>query len=299
MGMSHIKTILVLLFILFTSIGFCSAKLVFNGTPAAENAYLCTFAIQKNISRKMEIRGAKEPPQQILRTDFTLTGKLEIRENSPRGLLFQFTVDSFQWFENGVQNTAVQFRRAKIQTGIDNWGTLRLCRLEDDALSTARVIPPSLKDALLELGRSLRTDAAGFLGENTEKAPGAHWLADDRLIQTIVKYRNLSGFQQKDWDSKVLYYGQEKYFDSAVDRVDLNLFTNSIPGYVCRLDILYRFPVEKADTNPPLDYRFNMFESVDKVMPENNPLFSGTKFTEFLTLSVRRSLIPVKQPENK
>ena len=38
-------------------------NLIFSGSPAAGKNFLCTFTVKKNFNRKMEIRGAENPPQ--------------------------------------------------------------------------------------------------------------------------------------------------------------------------------------------------------------------------------------------
>ena len=37
-------------------------NLIFSGSPAAGKNFLCTFTVKKSFNRKMEIRGAENPP---------------------------------------------------------------------------------------------------------------------------------------------------------------------------------------------------------------------------------------------
>ena len=81
---------MILSFFLLTTGMLQAESLVFSGTPAAGREFLCTFSVKENISRKMEIRGAKEPPVQVAATDFVLTGLLKIRQNDKKAFIFQF-----------------------------------------------------------------------------------------------------------------------------------------------------------------------------------------------------------------
>lgn len=282
---------------LFATGSFLQAEdLVFSGTPAAGKEFLCTFSLKENISRKMEIRGAKEPPVQLHTTDFVLTGLLKIRENNSKVFLFQFVPDSFIWQDNGKLKQEKSFQKIAIDVAMDAAGTLRLCRIAPDQHPGADTqnIPAALQSALVQLGRSLRTNANRILGPDVSKKEGDFWTVDDHLITALSKNRSIAVMNKKDWDSKVLYTRKEKFFDLLTNRIDINLFTNQIPGYDCRINMTYLFPVDDAKNTGAVSYVLDWMECVDKIMPEQNPIFSGTKIVEIKTMTIRRDLMPVK-----
>lgn len=282
---------------LFATGSFLQAEdLVFSGTPAAGKEFLCTFSLKENISRKMEIRGAKEPPVQLHTTDFVLTGLLKIRENNSKVFLFQFVPDSFIWQDNGKLKQEKSFQKIAIDVAMDAAGILRLCRISPDQHPGADTqnIPAALQSALVQLGRSLRTNANRILGPDVSKKEGDFWTVDDRLITALSKNRSIAVMNKKDWDSKVLYTRKEKFFDLLTNRIDINLFTNQIPGYDCRINMTYLFPVDDAKNTGAVSYVLDWMECVDKIMPEQNPIFSGTKIIEIKTMTIRRDLMPVK-----
>ena len=286
-----------LFFLCFFAVGLLQAEnLIFSGTPATGKEFLCSFSFKENISRKMEIRGAEEPPVQLKTTDFVLTGLLKIRENNQKALLFQFIPDSFTWQDQGILKQETSIRKIGIEVALDAAGTLRLCRIAPDQHPEAatNTLSIALQNALLQLGRSLRTNANAVLGPDTVKKTGEFWTVDHRLISALAKSRTIPTIDKKDWDSKVLFTRQEKFFDVFTNRIDVNLFTNQIPGYDCRINMTYLFPVEDAKHTGAVSYILDWMECVDKIMPERNPVFSGTKIIEIKTLTVHRDLIPVK-----
>lgn len=282
------------LFLCFCTVfSAAAAELDFSGTPAAGQTFLCRFTVKRTMMRKMEIKGAKEQPQQMLLDDYSLNGRLLIRENSSRGIIFQFVLDDFQWIEAGERKTAGTLVRAKIDIGLDAQGALKLCRIVPDGMILAQEVPPALQKAFIQLGRSLKSSAAGILGPNVSKQVGDHWKADQKLVDTIAANRRLKAYRLQDWDSKILFTGTETFLDIPVNRIDLNLFTSSIPGYDCRINMIYRFPIKNAASIGAVDYQLDWLECVDKIMPEDNPIFSGTKFVEVMQLNIQRSLIPL------
>ena len=268
--------------------------LVFSGTPAAGSNFLCTFALKKNINRKMEIRGAENPPQQVLADEFYLSGKLQITEKNDRALLFQFAVDSFSWLEEGKKQTLNGTKT--VDFAMDIKGNLRMCRYsaESDPAQAKTPVPHALQNALLQLGRSLLTGANDVLGPDSSRNVGDFWTASDQLINTLAKNRNISPVNKNEWDSKVLFTRQDTFFQTPVNRIDFNLITNRIPGYDCRINMTYLFPVDSPETTGALSYVLDWMECVDKIMPENNPVFSGTKIVEVMTMTIRRDLIPIQ-----
>ncbi len=288
-----IKKVFLILLLLFCGLALRAESLVFSGTPAAGKSFLCTFAVKRNVSRKMEIRGAENPPQQVQTVEFYLAGKLQIREKNSRACLFQFAIDSFSWQENGKKQTIKGPQI--IDVAIDAKGDLRLCRHAADA-SPAQVnqpVPPALQNALLQLGRSLITKANDVLGPDSNRNIGDFWTANDQLIKTLAKNRKIASVNMKEWDSKVLFTRKDLFFQTPVNRIDFNLITNRIPGYDCRINITYLFPVDSPETTGALSYVLDWMECVDKIMPDNNPVFSGTKIVEVMTMSVQRDLIPI------
>ena len=286
-----------LFFLYFLAAGLVQAEdLVFSGTPAAGKEFLCSFSFKEKTSRKMEIRGAAEPPVQLQTIDFSLTGLLKIRENNQKALLFQFIPDSFTWQDQGVLKQETAVRKVGIDVALDATGTLRLCRIAPDQHPDAATdrVPVALQNALLQLGRSLRTNATTVLGPDTVKKTGEFWTVDNRLIAALAKSRAIPTIDKKDWDSKVLFTRQEKFFDVFTNRIDVNLITNQIPGYDCRINMTYLFPVDDAKNTGAVSYVLDWMECVDKIMPERNPVFSGTKIIEIKTMTIRRDLMPVK-----
>lgn len=267
-------------------------NLIFSGSPAAGKNFLCTFTVKKSFNRKMEIRGAENPPQQTVTSEFYLTGKIQVRENNARAFLFQFAVDSFSWFENNKKRT---LDGAKvIDFAMDKKGELRLCRYAADSNPAAKQpIPPALQNALLQLGRSLLTNTGDILGPDASKNVGEFWAANDLLVNTLAENRKIFPVNRKDWDSKVLFTRKDQFFQIPVNRIDFNLITNRIPGYDCRINMTFLFPVDSPETSGALSYTLDWMECVDKIMPENNPVFAGTKIVEVMTMSVQRDLIPI------
>lgn len=268
-------------------------NLIFSGSPAAGKNFLCTFTVKKSFNRKMEIRGAENPPQQTVTSEFYLTGKIQVRENNARAFLFQFAVDSFSWLENNEKRT---LDGAKvIDFAMDKKGELRLCRYAADSNPAAKQpIPPALQNALLQLGRSLLTNTGDILGPDASKNVGEFWAANDLLVNTLAENRKIFPVNRKDWDSKVLFTRKDQFFQIPVNRIDFNLITNRIPGYDCRINMTYLFPVNSPETTGALSYVLDWMECVDKIMPENNPVFSGTKIVEVMTMTIRRDLIPIQ-----
>ena len=267
-------------------------NLIFSGSPAAGKNFLCTFTVKKSFNRKMEIRGAENPPQQTVTSEFYLTGKIQVRENNARAFLFQFAVDSFSWLENNEKRT---LDGAKvIDFAMDKKGELRLCRCAADSNPAAKQpIPPALQNALLQLGRSLLTNTGDILGPDASKNVGEFWAANDLLVNTLAENRKIFPVNRKDWDSKVLFTRKDQFFQIPVNRIDFNLITNRIPGYDCRINMTFLFPVDSPETSGALSYTLDWMECVDKIMPENNPVFAGTKIVEVMTMSVQRDLIPI------
>lgn len=267
-------------------------NLIFSGSPAAGKNFLCTFTVKKSFNRKMEIRGAENPPQQTVTSEFYLTGKIQVRENNARAFLFQFAVDSFSWLENNEKRT---LDGAKvIDFAMDKKGELRLCRYAADSNPAAKQpIPPALQNALLQLGRSLLTNTGDILGPDASKNVGEFWAANDLLVNTLAENRKIFPVNRKDWDSKVLFTRKDQFFQIPVNRIDFNLITNRIPGYDCRINMTFLFPVDSPETTGALSYTLDWMECVDKIMPENNPVFAGTKIVEVMTMSVQRDLIPI------
>lgn len=267
-------------------------NLIFSGSPAAGKNFLCTFTVKKSFNRKMEIRGAENPPQQTVTSEFYLTGKIQVRENNARAFLFQFAVDSFSWLENNEKRT---LDGAKvIDFAMDKKGELRLCRYAADSNPAVKQpIPPALQNALLQLGRSLLTNTGDILGPDASKNVGDFWAANDLLVNTLAENRKIFPVNRKDWDSKVLFTRKDQFFQIPVNRIDFNLITNRIPGYDCRINMTFLFPVDSPETSGALSYTLDWMECVDKIMPENNPVFAGTKIVEVMTMSVQRDLIPI------
>ena len=267
-------------------------NLIFSGSPAAGKNFLCTFTVKKSFNRKMEIRGAENPPQQTVTSEFYLTGKIQVRENNARAFLFQFAVDSFSWLENNEKRT---LDGAKvIDFAMDKKGELRLCRYAADSNPAEKQpIPPALQNALLQLGRSLLTNTGDILGPDASKNVGEFWAANDLLVNTLAENRKIFPVNRKDWDSKVLFTRKDQFFQIPVNRIDFNLITNRIPGYDCRINMTFLFPVDSPETTGALSYTLDWMECVDKIMPENNPVFAGTKIVEVMTMSVQRDLIPI------
>lgn len=283
-----------ILFFLLASAGAAihAENLIFSGSPAAGKNFLCTFTVKKNFNRKMEIRGAENPPQQTVTSEFYLTGKIQVRENNARAFLFQFAVDSFSWLENNEKRT---LDGAKvIDFAMDKKGELRLCRYAADSNPAAKQsIPPALQNALLQLGRSLLTNTGDILGPDASKNVGEFWATNDLLVNTLAENRKIFPVNRKDWDSKVLFTRKDQFFQIPVNRIDFNLITNRIPGYDCRINMTFLFPVDSPETSGALSYTLDWMECVDKIMPENNPVFAGTKIVEVMTMSVQRDLIPI------
>ena len=217
-------------------------NLIFSGSPAAGKNFLCTFTVKKSFNRKMEIRGAENPPQQTVTSEFYLTGKIQVRENNARAFLFQFAVDSFSWLENNEKRT---LDGAKvIDFAMDKKGELRLCRYAADSNPAVKQpIPPALQNALLQLGRSLLTNTGDILGPDASKNVGDFWAANDLLVNTLAENRKIFPVNRKDWDSKVLFTRKDQFFQIPVNRIDFNLITNRIPGYDCRINMTFLFPV--------------------------------------------------------
>lgn len=287
-----VSTVFIFLFLLACST-IHAEKLIFSGTPAAGKNFLCRFTVKKSLNRKMEIRGAEKPPQQSLTNEIYLTGKLQVRENSTRAFLFQFTVDAFSWLEKNERRTID--RVVTIDFAMDKNGNLRLCRYAADVNPVAvnQPPPPALQNALLQLGRSLLTNAGDILGPDTNKNIGDFWSANDLLINTLAENRKIFPINRKDWDSKVLFTRKDQFFQIPVNRIDFNMITNRISGYDSRINMTYLFPVDSPETTGALSYTLDWMECVDKIMPENNPVFAGTKIVEVMTMSVQRDLIPI------
>lgn len=293
MAVKKISAIIIFSLFCLTGHSLQAEALVFSGTPAAGSNFLCTFAIKKNINRKMEIRGAENPPQQVLTDEFYLSGKLQISEKNSRALLFQFTVNSFSWLAEGKKQTLEGTKT--IDFAMDTKGNLRMCRYsESDPIQAKTQVPLPLQNALLQLGRSLLTGANDVLGPDSHRNVGDFWTASDELINTLAKNRDISPVNKSEWDSKVLFTRQDTFFQTPVNRIDFNLITNRIPGYDCRINMTYLFPVDSPETTGALSYVLDWMECVDKIMPENNPVFSGTKIVEVMTMTIRRDLIPIQ-----
>lgn len=282
--------------LLLFSCALAAEELVFSGKPAAGKNFLCTFSIQKSVNRKMEIRGAKEPPAQVQIVDFSLTGVLAIKENSRNAFIFQFTPDSFTWLEENKKQTAANFSKVKFDVALDSKGALRLFRVSPEQHPVpSEEPPPALKAALLQLGRSLQADPRSVIGPDSTRKIGEAWEISDSLLKTLAQNKKIASFQKRDWDSKVLFTRQEKFFDHFVNRIDVNLITNQIPGYDCRINMTYLFPVDASKKTGALSYVLDWMECVDKIMPDNNPIFSGTKMVEIMTMTIRRDLIPLNK----
>ncbi len=289
------KSIAIVFAALLSLAGLHAETLVFSGTPAAGKNFLCTFSLKRNICRKMEIRGAENPPQQVQTDEFYLSGKLQIREKNSRAFLFYFTVDSFSWFDVNKMQT-LEGTAKGIDFAMDANGNLRLCRYAADSAPALekQPVPPALQNALLQLGRSLLSTADRVLGPDSDRKAGESWLASDHFIRTLAKNRNIFPIDKSEWDSKVLFTGKDLFFQTPVNRIDFNMITNRIPGYDCRVNMTYLFPIDSPETTGAVSYILDWMECADKIMPGNNPVFTGTKIVEIMTMNVRRNLIPVE-----
>ncbi len=297
------KTFLSILCLLTLSLAAAEKiPLNFSAQPSSGDSFLCNFLFRQDTECTMKMRGQQQPRRRDV-SEQTITGTLSV---IVPGTSYEFAVSRFAIVKNGVPGSvppAISGKTVRIQKD-DSGEYVFSFAAEMHSLPfpsnplTGQIqpeeVPDSLKQILHQLLALTMNDNTAIFGKNGSRSPGEVWQVNPELPKMLAEQRGLDSGRIK-WDSKITFAGLNIFqgIPSAVLR--LELLSKPFPGYDCKIDSVYRFSVKTP--NIPLAVNMEWSEVADRVMPDSNPVFSGTHFTEVKHLTVSASFIPLTLPE--
>ncbi len=287
----------ILFLLLFCSVLSAGEKktalvLDFSAQPEAGDAFLCNFSIREKHSYTMKMKGKAQPARSDT-TVCSLSGFLTFTSSSSGS----FRLDSFRQQENGVPQQSPPALSGK-KINFSN-GEFALAEAEQNVpffpnenAGTVRELPSALKKALSGMIAFLQNRNSNIFGAPRSAAPEETWTVPAAFTGMLAENRGVNpDFVQ--WFTQIKFRGLRKYLDIPAAVLELEVISKPLAGFDCKLSAVYRFPVPGAPALP-LSADLEWSEVIDKNIPDNNPVFSGTNFTETRVMTVNASFLPVK-----
>lgn len=287
----------------------------FLGKPEKGKPCLFSYRSLDNIQYAMKLQGARTPPGRSETQEITLSGTLTILEspddNTKNGkTILLFRISAFLLIQNGIPADTASLNGRDLQLTFSASG----CRtelLESSAdtlfpLLSANTGNEGKQPLTPEWKNILESILSGFHGP----PPGAvlnpgpirenrnSWPADSAWLRDILKQRGIESTPAH-WSGKTTILGISDFQEIPVLQVSYLLSSAGIPGYDCKIEALYRFPLSAEAGGkplPPLSISRKITEVVERLLPEDNPVFSGTKFRVIRNNSAEIVLLPAEDP---
>lgn len=293
--------------------------LAFSGKPALGKHFLFSYRALDSIQYDMKLQGARTPPARSETQETVLSGTLTILEESPAAdskdgkTILLFRISLFLITRNGVpENTApLNGRTARITFSGKN---IRTELLEDlsanesfpfpapDSENTGKDAKPPLapgwKNALSSILSGFHGPPPGaVLGPDSIRKDGETWQTTSAWLRTILQQRGVESSAAQ-WSANARSLGITSFQGIPAVQVQYLISSAGIPGYDCKLEALYRFPASAANAKPepPLSVTRKITEVVERILPEDNPVFSGTKFRVIRNNAAETIILPDQDP---
>ncbi len=260
-------------------------QLYFSGQPESGKNYLCSYSGRTDIRSYMKMQGKQQPVRQDIAT-FSLSGSLSVITPEVR----EFTPGNYSLVRNGIPDENADFSGKTIRmTGNEKYEIVQPQAhpfFPDQSQPVS--VPASLRLLLRDLTELIQNKNNQMFGKDTHRKPGETWTVNPEFIKMLEKN---SSVDSVDWTSKITFDGITGYQGISAAVLRLELISKPRPGYDCKIAAVYRFAVEKPSVPLSLEMEWN--EVIDRVMPDNNPVFSGTHFTEVRIIQLNASFLPL------
>lgn len=273
-----------------------------DGRPAAGKTVFFSYRAQAEKRYQMKLRGAqKNPPDRKETETLMLAGELTFL-TAENGTAYQFKINAVELKRNGltvklpagcvgrvcrIAVSGTDFQ-AEYADGPDNFS-----RLTPRADGSDKVMPPELRKILaLVFGGTVGASPSEWFGAPRQnRAVGESWDADTAWLRAILAKRGIESTAAQ-FDARAAFKARREWMSIPVFLLNLKIQTFGVPGYTCTLDVSVDMPEKLEADSGPLHITSEASEVVDRLMPEDNPIFSGTKFQVTRLSSIEISFLP-------
>lgn len=251
----------------------------------------------------MILRGTKNPPTRKETTRITLTGEWHILSKTES----EFKIHSCVILLNGKDAAQKTWRNRTVrliqkENGLldvsfvslpqQNKFDLLLRRQSIDDQNDVPRVTQELNRLFVSLFAQNETqNLTAILGPDCDRKAGEIWIPETTWIQTLIAKQQISN-GPADWKATALYSGIKEYQGEPRNEVIYRLVSDHIPGYDLKLDAVYHFPF--AGKRGSIHIAQNAVMVVDHILPEENPVFSGTAFNVVTFVETDLAMFPKK-----
>ncbi len=260
-------------------------QLYFSGQPESGKSFLCSYSSRTDIRSYMKMQGKQQPVRQDV-TTFSLSGSLAVI--TPE--VMEFTPGNYSIVKNGTPEAGADLAGKTIR--MTGKGKYEIAQPQAHPFfpvqNQAASVPASMRLLLSDLTALMQNKNNEIFGKDSLRKPGETWTVNPAFTEMLEKNSNVDSVE---WTSKITFDGIVNYQGTPAAVVRLELISKPRPGYDCKIAAVYRFSIEKPSLPLSLDMEWN--EVADRVMPDNNPVFSGTHFTEVRMIQLNASFLPL------
>ena len=293
--MSRSAVLLVLLAGFFFPPILCAAELCFSGMPSEGDEFEFHYISSDTIHYEMNVKGLSPAPSRMETLRTTLSGKVVYTRRSTDGTEVEISILGYVREADGLRADTRRWTGKKIRVCTESGGK-SVCTVIPSETSDAaggkdfftRGLPgtgqntvqmdPRLAELVVALfGPSADGSPSSVLGKDGARKPGEEWSVSAEWLCRAVKNWEIDA-RPGQWRGKAVYHGENEFAGLKVHEVSVQLLSDHILGFDCKLEGVYRFPAKNASKGPVSILRKISFV-VDRAMPEGDPLFAGNTFT--------------------
>jgi len=284
----------------------CGADLQFSGKPSEGDAFAFHYLSRDAIRYEINMKEIKPPPSRMETQRIKLSGTVVfVRKTSGRTVV-EFRILGYSRENNGVRTDTKRWsgRKINIITGADGKTVCHAAASASrnspkgisapampEAADDEEKIPDELNALLISLfGTSAALPPAVLLGKDGPRKPGEKWDVNTKQICQELKLFHVDS-RPEQWHAKAEYTGPQTIGGRNVNIVTLNILSDHILGFDCKIDCMYRFSAENPSKGPLFMLRKIAF-AADRAISEGDPMFAGNLFTVLREHDTEIHMIP-------
>lgn len=285
----------ILLLAFFCLPTLCAAELRFSGMPSEGDEFEFHYIAKDTLRYEMNVKGLSPVPARMETLRTTLSGKVVYTRGSADCTEVEISILGYVREENGLRADTRRWTGGKVLVSTKNDEKSICTVISSDAPSAmtgkdffTRSLPdagrnkvqpdPRLEELLISLFRpSADGNPSVVLGKDGARKPGETWRVPAEWLCRAVKNWEIDALPGQ-WRGEAVYHGENDFAGLKVHEISVQILSDHILGFDCKLEGVYRFPVKDPSKGPVSILRKIAFV-VDRAMPEGDPMFAGNVFT--------------------
>ncbi len=274
-------------------------EFVFSNKWQVGHSVLLYYNAEMTTQYDLRFNGGKKQPGRIDTEKLVLSAKLKLlasRNKQYPDDVFSITIQSLNHSKNGISDDFSAILNTPFQM-IVRQNTISL--LYEKTNWMMPVIPAktihAAESILAEFFCPGNSSPEQVLGKNCAHALGETWMLDTTWIRELLKKRKIDTTPEN-WIAKATFTTTMDCLGIQANCIFVRIFNTPLPNYDCKIEANYYFPVKNSDNHGFIRLTKNISEIVENVMPDDNPMFSGTMFTVTRKHVSDLSFLPLSEP---